>query len=178
MFRSEDWRSSIGLLANGGIWAFILLGMYAVQRSEIVAMDAKTNAILGFSLATMMLPMFWALRHLLLDNRIRRGFSGAIAAYVAAGLLNRVAGLVNGQTFAEGLQTDWMVLFCFLAVSAAVVDTTLWLAAGICAAGTVASAAWPARALIFAAGSTLLINGVVAWTVRPRKRAAQAETAA
>lgn len=167
-FRSDDWASSVGLLVNGGIWSFIMLALYAVQHSELVAMDARTNALMALALATMMLAVFWALRHLLLANRIRRGFSMAIGAYFSAGLLSRVAGLVSGQSFADGLHTDWMVLFCFLAVSAAVVDSTLWIAAGICAAGTIASAAWPLRTLIFAAIAIFLVNCVVAWTVRPR----------
>lgn len=174
-FRSDNWASSVGLLANGGVWAFLLLGMYTVQRGELLVLDARNNAIMAFGLAAMTLAVFWSLRHLMLANRIRRGFSMAIGAYLSAGLLSRVAGLVSGQSFAEGLHTDWMVLFCFLAVSAAVVDSTLWVAAGICAAGTIASAAWPVRALIFAAIAIFLINGVVAWTVRPRPGASDSD---
>lgn len=167
-FRGADWRSSLGLLGNGLLWAAILLGLFAIEQSGEVVLDSRVNLYLGLALATLTSLLVWAVRGLLLENRIRRSFLMAIGAYLAAMVLHRAVDVIRDVSFREGLQTDWMILFVFMAVTAAVVEPMLWIAAGVSVVGALLSAWMPVYTLLIAAAAIFLVNATVAWTVRPR----------
>lgn len=167
-FRGADWRSSAGMVGNGLFWASILLVLFWIEQDGRFALDAKVNLALGIAMSGLTSLLIWVVRGLLLENRIRRSFLWAIGAYLAAMVLHRVVGAIRGVSFHDGLHTDWVILFVFMAVTAALVDRSLWLSPAVCVVGAVLSAMMPLHTILIGAVAILLVNLNIAWAVRPR----------
>ena len=169
----EDWGRSSATLFSGALWFLILITTSWGLRAGWIEGTRWQGVWFALLWVGVFLAFRWLLRAWLVENAIFKQLMRLALLMPVMVLCNHLLSVLDGRTLHEVIVSNFLIVALSTAMGALTFERQLSAPAALLVLGGVGAALSPDHALDIAGALALLLNGWLAWLMRPTRAEAR-----